>query len=331
MLPYPSGDLHIGHWYAMTPSDARARYKRMNGYNVMFPIGFDAFGLPAENAAIKRGIHPKKWTYAQHRATCASSCARMGAMFDWRREAVSADPEYYKWTQWFFIQLYKHGLAYRKMSPVDLVPALQHHPGARAGRGARTAHCERCGTPVIKKDLDQWFFRITKYADELLNYDGIDWPERVRTLQTNWIGRSEGASVVFKTEAGRRHRGLHHPARHAVGRHLHGAGPRASAGGQADHAPSTGRPWRPTSSRLPASPISSARPPTRRRPASSPAPMPSTRSTAAKIPIWIADYVLMTYGTGAIMAVPAHDERDFAFARKFGLKIIPVIQPDGRA
>jgi leucyl-tRNA synthetase len=198
MLPYPSGDLHIGHWYIISPSDARARYLRMNGYNVMFPIGFDAFGLPAENAAIKRGIHPKTWTYSNI-DNMRKQLRSMGAMFDWEREAVSADPEYYKWTEWFFAQFFKHGLAYKKMSPVDWCPNC-NTTLAREQVWGEDRHCERCGTPVIKKNLDQWYFRITKYADELLSFDGIDWPERVKTLQTNWIGRSEGAHVVFHSE-----------------------------------------------------------------------------------------------------------------------------------
>ena len=200
MLPYPSGDLHIGHWYAMTPSDARARYMRMRGYNVMFPMGFDAFGLPAENAAIQRNIHPKEWTYANIERM-RGQLRSMGAMFDWRREAVSADPEYYRWTQWFFIQLFKNDLAYRKDSPVDWCPNC-NTTLAREQVMGDDRDCERCDTPVIKKQLEQWFFSTTKYAEELLDFDGIDWPERVQTLQTNWIGRSEGASVVFKTEGG---------------------------------------------------------------------------------------------------------------------------------
>jgi leucyl-tRNA synthetase len=200
MLPYPSGDLHIGHWYAMTPSDARARFMRMNGFNVLFPMGFDAFGLPAENAAIKDGVHPMKRTY-QNIEKMRRQMRTMGTMWDWRREMVSSDPEYYKWTEWFFIQLYKQGLAYRKLSPVDFCPTC-NTTLAREQVWGEDRHCERCGTPVIKKDLEQWFFRTTKYADELLSYEGIDWPERVRTLQTNWIGRSEGASVQFKTEFG---------------------------------------------------------------------------------------------------------------------------------
>ena len=152
MLPYPSGNLHIGHWYAMTPSDARARYKRMNGYNVLFPMGFDAFGLPAENAAIQHNIHPKEWTYANI-ANMRQQLHSMGAMFDWEREAVSSDPEYYHWTEWFFSQLYKNGLAYRKMSPVDWCPHC-NTTLAREQVVGENRVCERCGTPVIKKDLD---------------------------------------------------------------------------------------------------------------------------------------------------------------------------------
>ena len=229
MLPYPSGDLHIGHWYAMTPSDARARFKRMQGYNVMFPMGFDAFGLPAENAAIKEGVHPMKRT-VENIERMRRQLRSMGAMFDWEREAVSSDPEYYKWTEWFFIQLFKMGLAYRKLSAVDWCPK-DNTTLAREQVIGEERVCERCGTPVIKKELEQWFFRATKYADELLHFDGIDWPERVKTLQTNWIGRSEGASVIFKTESWRPHRDLYHPPGHVVGRDLHGLLARASTGG----------------------------------------------------------------------------------------------------
>ena len=195
MLPYPSGDMHIGHWYAMTPSDARARYMRMKGYNVLFPMGFDAFGLPAENGAIKSGIHPMVRT-RDNIEKMRGQLRSMGAMFDWRREMVSCEPEYYKWTEWFFIQLYKKGLAYRKKSPVDFCPNC-NTTLAREQVWGDDRHCERCGTPVIKKDLSQWFFKTTQYADELLHYEEIDWPERVKTLQTNWIGKSEGAEVQF--------------------------------------------------------------------------------------------------------------------------------------
>ena len=222
MLPYPSGNLHIGHWYAMTPSDARARYLRMHGYNVLFPMGFDAFGLPAENAAIKNNIHPKEWTY-KNIDHMREQMRSMGNMFDWRREAISADPKYYRWTQWFFSQLLKNGLAYRQKSLVDWCPKC-NTTLAREQVVGEDRHCERCQTPVVKKELEQWFLRITKYADELLDFTGIDWPEPVKTLQTNWIGRSEGASVVFRTEKDDPDRDLHHTPRYLMGCHLHGAG-----------------------------------------------------------------------------------------------------------
>ena len=324
MLPYTSGDFHIGHWYAMTPSDAHARYKRMRGFNVMFPIGFDAFGLPAENAAIKKGIHPKTWTYANidHMRKQLKS---MGAMWDWHREMISSDPEYYRWTQWFFIQLYKHGLAYRKFAPVDWCPKDQTTL-AREQVVGDDRHCERCGTPVIKKELEQWFFRITDYADELLDFSTIDWPDRVRTLQTNWIGRSEGASVIFHTEQedpievfttrpdtlwGATFMVLapEHPLvkkittpemSWGVEAYIQQAARQSDIDREATDKEKTGV----FTGGYAINPVNGER-----------------------IPIWIADYVLMTYGTGAIMAVPAHDERDFEFARKYGLEVRVVIQP----
>jgi len=327
MLPYPSGDLHIGHWYAMTPSDARARFMRMKGYNVLFPMGFDSFGLPAENAAIKRGVHPKEWTY-KNIERMREQMKTMGAMFDWEREAVSSDPEYYRWSQWFFTQLYKNGMAYRKMSPVDWCPNC-NTTLAREQVWGEDRHCERCGTPVIKKDLDQWFFSTTKYADQLLDFSPIDWPERVKTLQTNWIGRSEGASVVFKTEVGNHDIEIfttrpdtlwgatfmvfspEHPLVDVVtapDKKAEVEAYKAQAARQTDiereatDKEKTGV----FTGGYAINPVNNER-----------------------IPIWIADYVLMTYGTGAIMAVPAHDERDFAFARKFELPIVPVIQAEG--
>lgn len=327
MLPYPSGDLHIGHWYAMTPSDARARFMRMKGFNVLFPMGFDAFGLPAENAAIKNRIHPKKWTYANI-DRMRSQLKSMGAMFDWRREAVSADPEYYRWSEWYFNQLYKHGLAYRKMAPVDWCPNC-NTTLAREQVWGDDRHCERCGTPVVRKDLEQWFFRTTNYADELLDFSQLDWPERVQTLQTNWINRSEGASVVFHTELGdpleiftTRPDTLwgatfmvlapEHPLvekvtsaaqRLPVNEYIQEAARQSDIQREAVDKEKTGV----FTGGFAINPVNNER-----------------------IPIWIADYVLMTYGAGAIMAVPAHDERDFDFAIKFGLPILPVIdRPDG--
>lgn len=327
MLPYPSGDLHIGHWYSMTPPDARARFMRMRGYNVMFPMGFDAFGLPAENAAINRGIHPKEWTFANIEKM-RTQLRSMGAMFDWRREAVSADPEYYRWTQWFFTQLRQHDLAYRKKSPVDWCPHC-NTTLAREQVWGEDRHCERCGTPVIKKNLEQWFFRTTNYAEELLDFSHIDWPDRVRLLQTNWIGRSEGASVIFSTEQkdpldvfttrpdtlwGATFMVLapEHPLvekittqehKQVVDEYVLQAARQSDIQRESADKEKTGV----FSGGYATNPVN-----------------------GKHIPIWIADYVLMTYGTGAIMAVPAHDERDFAFALKFGLPILPVIdRPDG--
>ncbi len=333
MLPYPSGDMHIGHWYAMTPSDARARYMRMKGYNVLFPMGFDAFGLPAENAAIKSGIHPMVRT-RDNIQKMRGQLRSMGAMFDWRREMVSCEPEYYKWTEWFFIQLYKKGLAYRKKSPVDFCPNC-NTTLAREQVWGDDRHCERCGTPVIKKDLSQWFFKTTQYADEMLHYEGIDWPDRVKTLQTNWIGKSEGAEVQFPVISN-------------------------ESAGEADESITvfTTRPdtlWGATFMVFsPEHPLIDKIVSPEQKAAVEAYKAQAARQSdiereatdkektgvftggyainpvnGAKIPIWIADYVLMSYGTGAIMAVPAHDERDFAFARKFGLPIVPVIQPEG--
>ena len=332
MLPYPSGDLHIGHWFSMTPPDARARFKRMQGYNVLFPMGFDAFGLNAENAAIKHNIHPKKWTY-QNIERMRKQMRTMGAMFDWEREAVSADPEYYRWTEWFFIQLYKHGLAYRKKAAVDWCPKDNTTLAREQVKGDERV-CERCGTPVIKKELEQWFFKATKYADELLHFEGIDWPDFIRVSQTNWIGRSEGASVIFKTapygddKAGddieiftTRPDTLwgatfmvmspEHPLvdkvttpenREAVREYKTQAEKQTDIQREAKDKEKTGV----FTGGYAINPVNNER-----------------------IPIWVADYVLMSYGTGAIMAVPAHDERDFEFARKFRLMVVPVIQPEG--
>lgn len=325
MLPYTSGDLHIGHWYPMAPSDARARFMRMQGYNVLFPMGFDAFGLPAENAAIERRIHPKTWTYA-NAERMEGQLKTIGAMFDWTRRAISSDPEYYKWTQWLFLKFYENDLAYKKLSPVDFCPRC-NTTLAREQVVGEDRVCERCGTPVIKKELDQWFFRITNYAEELLDYSKIDWPERVQFMQENWVGRSEGTYVTFVTEDedpieifttrpdtlwGATFMVLapEHPLveklttdaqRAQVAKYIEAAGRKSEIDRTAEGKEKTGV-W---TGGYAINPVNRER-----------------------IPVWIADYVLVTYGTGAIMAVPAHDQRDFDFARKFGLPIIPVIQPE---
>ncbi|HEY72237.1 MAG: leucine--tRNA ligase [Anaerolineaceae bacterium 4572_32.2] len=324
MLPYPSGDLHIGHWYAMAPSDVRARYMRMRGYNVLFPIGFDAFGLPAENAAIHRGVHPHKWTLSNVE-NMRRQFRSMGTMFDWEREAVSCLPGYYRWTEWFFLKLYDMGLAYRKKSPVDFCPKC-NTTLAREQVWGDDRHCERCGTPVIKKELEQWFWRITDYVDELLDFSKIDWPERVVAMQTNWIGRSEGADVTFLSEQedpivvfttrpdtlwGATFMVLapEHPLvdklttdehRQEVEEYKRQAARQSEIERMSTDKEKTGV----FTGAYAVNPVNGER-----------------------IPIWIADYVMMTYGTGAIMAVPAHDERDFEFAEKFELPIPVVIKP----
>jgi len=335
MLPYPSGDLHIGHWYAMTPSDARARFVRMRGYNVMFPMGFDAFGLPAENAAIKRSIHPKEWTYANIEKM-RKQLRSMGSMYDWRREAVSSDLKYYRWSEWFFLKLLEHDLAYRKMSPVDWCPNC-NTTLAREQVWGDDRHCERCGTQVIKKDLEQWFFRTTQYADELLDYDHMDWPERVRLLQTNWIGRSEGAEVHFKVDVSSIHAGATPIAEDETRLTVFTTRPDTLWGATfmvlAPEHPLVAKITSPEQKEVVEAYIEQAVRQTEiQREA-----MDKEKSgvftggyainpvNGERIPIWIADYVMMTYGTGAIMAVPAHDERDFEFAIKFSLPILPVI------
>ena len=324
MLPYPSGDLHIGHWYAMSPSDARARYKRMQGFNVLFPIGFDAFGLPAENAAISRRIHPKEWTYSNIE-NMRRQLKSMGAMFDWRREAISADPKYYRWTQWFFKQFFNNDLAYQKEAPVDFCPQC-NTTLAREQVHGEDRHCERCGTPVIKKNLKQWFFRTTNYADELLDFSGLDWPEQVMTLQTNWINRSEGASVIFKTEQGddievftTRPDTLWGATfmvlapEHPLVKKITTMAQQTQVRDYQEQAKRMGDIQRETVDREKTGVFTGG--------------YAINPVNNERIPIWIADYVLMSYGTGAIMAVPAHDQRDFEFARKYDLPVIVVIQP----
>jgi leucyl-tRNA synthetase len=328
MLPYPSGDLHTGHWYAYTPSDAGARFRRMNGYNVFFPIGFDAFGLPAENAAIRNGAHPVKWTYANI-DRMRTQLRRLGAMWAWDHEAVSCDPEYYKWSQWFFRKFYDAGIAYREYSSVDWCPNC-NTTLAREQVWGEDRHCERCGTPVIKKNLEQWKFRITNYADELLDgLDHIDWPERVKVMQTNWIGRSIGAEVTFKTEQGdvleiftTRPDTLwgatfmvlapEHPLVSAITAEDR----RAEVDAYKAEAERMDEIARSAKDKEKTGVFTGG--------------YATNPVNGERIPIWIADYVMMGYGTGAIMAVPAHDSRDFAFATKYGLEIRRVITgPDG--
>ena len=193
MYPYPSGDLHVGHWYAMTGADIHARFKRLQGFNVLHPMGFDAFGLPAENAAIQRGIHPHKWTL-DNINRMRNQLKSLGPMYDWDREIITCLPEYYKWNQWFFLQFYKNGLAYRDFAPVNWCSKCNT---VLANEQVLDGECERCSALVSQRDMNQWFLKITDYAEELLDQSKIEWPERVNTMQTNWIGKSEGVEYDF--------------------------------------------------------------------------------------------------------------------------------------
>lgn len=323
MLPYPSGDLHMGHWYAMTPSDARARMMRMKGYNVLFPMGFDAFGLPAENAAVQRGVHPARWTW-NNIERMRAQLRSMGAMFDWEREAVSCEPSYYRWTQWLFNRLLEAGTAYRGEAMVNWSPTLQT---VLANEQVIDGKDERTGQPVVQKLMKQWFFAITKYADELLEFEDIDWPEPIKIMQTNWIGRSEGARVVFHTESGEeivvfttRPDTLwgatfmvlapEHPLVNEVTDGTHRDNVEAYRAKAA---------MRTELERLEED---------REKTGIFTGGYAINPVNGERIPIWVADYVLYSYGTGAIMAVPAHDQRDFEFARKYGLDVVAVIRPE---
>ncbi len=327
MYPYPSGDLHIGHWYITTPTDAIARFRRMHGYNTFYPIGFDAFGLPAENAAIKNNVPPAAWTM-KNIENMRRQFRTMGATFQWDAEIITCLPDFYRWNQWIFNKLLAAGLAYRAMAPVDWCP--NDGTLAREQVEGTDRHCWRCGALVEKRDLEQWFLRITNYADELLDFTGIDWPEPIRVQQTNWIGRSEGAEVVFKTA----------PDPHQPGGDdlvvfttrpdtLFGATFMVLA---PEHA-LVERLTAPERATEVAAYLHQARRQTEIERLSTDREKTGVALGAdainpvngERIPIWIADYVLSGYGTGAIMAVPAHDERDFAFATKFGLTIRRVI------
>jgi leucyl-tRNA synthetase len=326
MFPYTSGDLHIGHWYAMAPSDVHARYKRMRGYNVLFPMGFDAFGLPAENAAIRHGIHPFKWTM-QNIDNMRKQLKSMGSIFDWSREVITCVPEYYKWTQWFFLKLYEKGLAYHGTAPVNWCPQCQV---VLANEQVEDGKCWRCETEVVKRDLEQWLLRITRYADELLEFEGIDWPERIKIMQRNWIGKSQGTEISF---------GLDHPKVKEKELRVFTTRPDTAYGVTfMVLAPEHRLVTQLTSSERKQQVeeyIKKSRRQTEIERLSVDKEKDGVftgaycvnRLTGAKVPIWIADYVLSSYGTGAVMAVPAHDERDFAFAKKYDLPIHVVISP----
>ena len=325
MFSYPSGDkLHVGHWYAYAPPDTWTRKKKMEGYNTFEPMGFDAFGLPAENFAIKSGVHPAKST-AENIEYIRKQLKEIGAMYDWSKEVNTSDPNYYKWTQWLFLKFFEHGMAVRKEAPVNWCPKDNT---VLANEQVIDGKCERCGTQIIHKNLKQWFFRITAYADRLLaGLDKIDWPHKTVVMQRNWIGRSSGSEIVFKEEKTEERIPVfttradtlfgvtyivlapEHPLiakfttldrKKAVDEYV----VKASRLSEIDRMSTVKEKTGAFTGSYAVNPINGER-----------------------IPIWIADYVLLTYGTGTVMAVPGHDQRDWEFATKFGLPIRQVIRP----
>ncbi|HOQ06260.1 MAG TPA: leucine--tRNA ligase [Clostridiales bacterium] len=324
MFSYPSGaNLHVGHWYNYGLTDTWARLKRMQGWNVFHPQGFDAFGLPAENYAIKTGIHPKDSTYANIR-TMEEQLRKMGATFDWDYEVITCAPEYYKWTQWIFLKLYEHGLAYRKKAPVNWCPSCKT---VLANEQVIDGACERCKSEVTKKDLTQWFFKITDYAQELLDcLPQLDWPEKTKKIQQNWIGRSEGAEIVFEGADGSfsfkvfttRADTLYGvtyvvlaPENELVDR-ITTPECRDAVEQYREQAKKQTEIERMSTVREKTGVFTGA--------------YAINPVNGDKVPIWIADYVLAGYGTGCVMAVPAHDERDYEFATKYNLPIKRVIK-----
>lgn len=327
MFPYPSGDLHTGHWYAYTGPDIYARYLRMSGKNVLYPMGFDAFGLPAENAAIKNNVAPAKWTRSNIE-TMTEQLKTMGTMYDWQKSLNTSEPEYYKWTQWLFLHLYKKGLAYRKKASVNWCPKDKT---VLANEQVITEKniCERCGTPVEQKELAQWFFKITDFSEKLLTgLEKLDWPERVKTMQANWIGKSQGAVIKFKVEGGKSKAievfttrlDTIFGATFLVLAPEHPAVERITTAAQKTKVESyKNKVTRKTElERLEAKAKSGV----------FSGAYVINPATKKKIPIWVSDYVLYGYGTGAIMAVPAHDVRDYEFAKHFKLPIKKVISSD---
>jgi leucyl-tRNA synthetase len=313
-FPYPSGNLHVGHWDRYAVTDILARYLRMKGKNITYPIGFDAFGLPAENAAIKNNLQPADWT-KKNVAYMTKQLKSIGASFDWSREVKTTDPAYYKWTQWIFLQLYKKGLAYRAKTLVNWCPKDKT---VLANEQVVDGKCDRCGTEVVQKELSQWMFKITDYADRLIDdLVKVDWPEVAKTAQINWIGRSRGAEIhfllpnsketikVFTTRADTLFGATYvvlapeHPLVEklttddkldSVNKYLVEVRKKSELERISLEKEKTGV----FSGAYAVNPVNNE-----------------------KIPVWIADYVLGQYGTGAVMAVPAHDERDFEFAKKY--------------
>jgi len=327
MFPYPSGRLHMGHMRVYSIGDLLARYKTMRGFNVLHPMGWDAFGLPAENAALARGTHPDRWT-RENIASMKRQMRALGVSYDWEREVATCDPEYYRWNQWLFLRMHERGLVYRRRSGVNWCPDCET---VLANEQVEAGACWRCANPVVQREIEGWFFRITQYADELLA--GCDalaatWPERVLTMQRNWIGRSHGARVDFPL-AGRpgavtvfttRQDTLYGatfmslaPEHPLVAELSRGTAQEAAVRAFVERVARQDRSVRAVGDLEKEGVFTGAH-------AVNPL-------TGARIPVYAANFVLMEYGTGAVMAVPAHDQRDFEFAKKYGLPVIVVVQP----
>ena len=326
MFPYPSGNgLHVGHWRGYVISDVWSRYKLQQGYYIVHPMGWDAFGLPAENYAIKMGVHPAKST-AENVANIKRQINEIAALYDWDMEVNTTDPNFYKWTQWIFVKMFKEGLAYEKEFPINWCPSCKT---GLANEEVVNGKCERCGTDVTKKNLRQWMLRITKYADRLLNdLDKLDWPEKVKKMQADWIGKSYGAEVDFQVD-GREEKITVYTTRPDT---LFGvtfmviAPEHPLIDKYADQIRNMDQIEAYREECAKKSEFERIEINKDKTGVKIDGLMAVNPVSGKKVPLFIADYVMMGYGTGAIMAVPAHDQRDYDFAKKFGEEIIPVIK-----
>ncbi len=322
MFPYPSGNgLHVGHWRGYVISDVWSRYKLMQGHYVIHPMGWDAFGLPAENYAIKMGIHPAKST-ADNIRNIKKQIKQIASIYDWDMEVNTTDPNYYKWTQWIFVQMFKKGLAYQKEMPINWCPSCKT---GLANEEVVNGKCERCGSDVTKKNLKQWMLKITKYADRLLaDLDGLDWPEKVKKMQSEWIGKSYGAEVDFAI-CGRDEKLTVYTTRPDT---LYGATFMVLAPEhKLAHSLASEEQKQAVEDYIYQTSLKSSvdRLQNKEKTGVFTGSYAINPMNGEKIPIWLADYVLADYGTGAIMCVPAHDDRDFEFAKKFDIPILQVI------
>ena len=328
MFPYPSGNLHMGHVRNYSIGDVVSRFKTMNGYNVLHPMGWDSFGLPAENAAIKHGANPKEWTFS-NMDNMRHQLKSMGISYDWDREVATCKPDYYKWTQWMFLQLYKNGLAYKKKSFVNWCPSCKT---VLANEQVVNGKCERCKSDVGKKDLEQWFFKITDYADRLLkDIDRLKgWPDKVKTMQSNWIGKSNGAQVDFKLDGSDEVLTVYTTRPDTIyGVTFMVMAPESPLTEEIISGSETEKECRDFINKMQfVKEIDRASTDTEKEGVFT-GRYVINPITGKKVPLYLANYVLMDYGTGVVMAVPAHDQRDFDFAKKYDLPINVVISPDG--